>query len=257
MPKKFGQVGPVVLGRRRPAASGPGTAPRRRRRTRPWRAGPGSAATSPGWRNDSAGASGAVPADLAAPAAVDARTGRRCRRAARSATGAVQTTASCGRAVVRPAARAASCWCRSRSWPGRSAARRPGRPGEERGQVVRYPAGSVITFGSRPFPCWSPRRRTRRSGWVIRPRTPLACSVGEDQCPGGLVVAVGSEVAITTWRGSADRRHPARLNCLRDVVGRAAQVVGGVVGARGRPPCPTTDPYSMQTAGAGTAPARR
>ena len=64
------QVGAVVLDGAHRAASGPGTAPTRSRRTRCVARCARVSGTSPGWRKDSVGRLGAVPADFLAPAAV-------------------------------------------------------------------------------------------------------------------------------------------------------------------------------------------
>ena len=88
-------------------------------------------------------------------------------------------------------------------------------------------AGSVIRFASSPLLCDSGAEEVRVvAGDAVEGGGLL---VGEGQGLGGGVVAVGSEVVDHSRVRVADALRP---ELLLDVIGRTAQIVGGVVGAQ-------------------------
>ena len=109
----------------------------------------GVSATSPGVRKDSVVGLPAVPAE---PVVQRPKAANRAPIPPSSATSdsTLQTIDVRRSACCRRAARAASCWCRSSSCPGRLAAAAHARPGEVGRRAARISSGSVIAFGREP-----------------------------------------------------------------------------------------------------------
>ena len=181
---------PGSAGRPRRPASGAGTAPPSRGRTRRSRAGPGVSATSPG-RAEGERRLLAAPASRGSSSGRRPRTAARSRRAGRSARQrsrrsrwrvGVVAHQRLGRPVVRVGVVVARA-------PRR---RRPGRPGEERRQLLDLlRIGDRVRAAGRTGSVGSPKksRVVRRSCSNAR-----ACAAREGERVGVRVVAVGLEL---------------------------------------------------------------